>query len=252
MQTLLQVEQLTKVFSSRRGQEHKAVDGVSFSVGHHEKTAIIGESGSGKTSLAQMIMRLEDVSSGQIFFEGQNITHAKGRQLREVYQKMQMVFQMPADSFDPRRTLGDGIAESLRNRGWKKNDAMRKAEYLLAECGLEKEFLTRYPHEVSGGQCQRAAIARALAVDPVLLILDEATSALDATVQSDMIRLLVKLQEDRDISYLFISHDIALVQSFCDRILVMSQGKIVEDGRTEDVIRNPRSETAKQLMDSIL
>lgn len=252
MQTLLQVEHLTKTFSSRGGQEHKAVDDVSFSLGHHEKIAIIGESGSGKTSLAQMITRLEDVSSGEVFFEGENITHAKGRQLREVYQKMQMVFQMPADSFDPRRTLGDGIAESFINCGMKKKQAMRDAESLLGECGLEKEFLTRYPHEVSGGQCQRAAIARALAVNPLLLILDEATSALDVTVQREMIQLLAGLQEDRDISYLFISHDIALVQSFCDRILVMSRGKIVEDGSTEDVIQNPQSETAKRLLDSIL
>ena len=165
---------------------------------------------------------------------------------------MQMVFQMPVDSFDSRRRLGDGIAESLINRGMKKAEAWEEAERLLGECGLGKEFLTRYPHEVSGGQCQRAAIARALAIQPKLLILDEATSALDMTVQNEIIGLLDSLQEDRDMSYLFICHDLALVQAFCDRMIVMQKGKIVEKGTTDQVIRHPKHAYTKMLMDSVL
>ena len=252
MQTLLRVEHLTKDFSSHGGGTYRAADDVSFSLGYHEKMAVIGESGSGKTTLARMITRLTDATGGQIFLEEENITQAKGRNLRNIYQKMQMVFQMPVDSFDPRRRLGDGIAESLISRGMKKAEAWEEAERLLGECGLDKEFLTRYPHEVSGGQCQRAAIARALAIQPKLLILDEATSALDVTVQKEIIGLLDSLQEDREMSYLFICHDLALVQAFCDRMIVMQKGKIVEEGTTDQVIRHPKHAYTKMLMDSVL
>lgn len=252
MQTLLRVEHLTKDFSTHGGETYRAVDDVTFSLGVHEKMAIIGESGSGKTTIARMITRLTDVTSGQIFLEEENITWTQGRHLRDIYQKMQMVFQMPADSFDPRQRLGDGIAESLINRGMKKAEAWKEAENLLEECGLGKEFLNRYPHEVSGGQCQRAAIARALAIRPQLLILDEATSALDVTVQKEVMCLLDSLQEDRDISYLFICHDLALVQAFCDRIIVMQAGKIVEEGASDQVIRYPKHAYTKMLMDNVL
>ena len=252
MRTLLRVEHLTKDFSTHGGETYRAVDDVSFSLGFHEKMAVIGESGSGKTTLARMITRLTEATSGQIFLEEENITRAKGHNLRNIYQKMQMVFQMPVDSFDSRRRLGDGIAESLINRGMKKAEAWEEAERLLGECGLGKEFLTRYPHEVSGGQCLRAAIARALAIHPKLLILDEATSALDMTVQKEILGLLDSLQEDRDMSYLFICHDLALVQAFCDRMIVMQKGKIVEEGTTDQVIRHPKHAYTKMLMDSVL
>lgn len=252
MQTLLRVEHLTKIFSTHGKEEYKAVDDVSFSLGYHEKLAVIGESGSGKTTLTRMITRLSDATSGDIFLEEKNITRAKGRGLKEIYQKMQMVFQMPLDSFDPRYRLGDGIAESLINQGMHRKEAWAEAEDLSVQCGLQKELLTRYPHEVSGGQCQRAAIARALAIQPKLLILDEATSALDVTVQKEIIGLLDQLQKDRDMSYVFISHDIALVQEFCDRIIVMKNGKIVEEGPSEEVIRSPKNAYTKLLMDSVL
>ena len=172
--------------------------------------------------------------------------------MKGIYGKMQMVFQTPADSFDPRRTLGDGIAESLVNRGTAKKEAMARAEQLLGLCGLGKEFVKRYPHEVSGGQCQRAAIARAVAISPKLLILDEATSALDVTVQKDILELLTTLKEERNMSYLFICHDIALVQNFCDRVLVMYHGKIVEEGIPDDVIRNPKEDYTRNLISSVL
>lgn len=170
------------------------------------------------------------------------------------YQKMQMVFQTPADSFDPRRTLGDGIGESLRNAGMSAKDARREVERLLEKCGLPAEFANRYPHQVSGGQCQRAAIARAIAIKPRLLICDEATSALDVTIQAEILELLNQLrgQQGAGLSILFICHDIALVQKFCDRVLVMYHGRIVEQGNPDAVIQNPQNDYTKRLIDSVL
>ena len=163
-----------------------------------------------------------------------------------------MVFQDPVSSFDPRRTLGDGIGESLRNAGVSKAETEAQVRHLLEQCGLGAEFAGRYPHEVSGGQCQRAAIARALAIQPKLLICDEATSALDVTVQHQIMELLQSLRESSDMSYLFICHNLALVQTFCDRLLVMYEGKIVEEGTPDQVIFHPQSDYTKLLIDSIL
>lgn len=157
MEPILKVEALTKTFSGQR--EIAAVNGISFELFPGECLAIIGESGSGKTTAVNMISRLTDVTAGSIFLEGQEITHRKGKQLREVYRQMQMVFQTPTDSFDPRRTLGDGIGESLRNAGLTRKETQKRVEALLEKCGLPGEFANRYPHQVSGGQCQRAAIA---------------------------------------------------------------------------------------------
>lgn len=252
VESLLKAEHLTKTFHSQGREAYTAVDDVSFSMFPGEKLAIIGESGSGKTTVVNMVTRLLDVTSGTITLDGEDITHYRGRQMKKIYRKMQMVFQTPSDSFDPRRTLGDGIAESLINHGAGKKEAMLQAEDLLGLCGLEKEFAKRYPHEVSGGQCQRAAIARAIAIGPKLLILDEATSALDVTVQKDILELLTKLKEERNMSYLFICHDIALVQNFCDRVLVMYHGKIVEEGVPDEVVRHPKEAYTKNLIDCIL
>lgn len=252
MEPILQADHLTKVFTSQGRPDFTAVDDVSFAMEKGEKLAIIGESGSGKTTVVNMITRLLDVTSGTIVLDGQDITRAKGKELRQVYRKMQMVFQTPTDSFDPRCTLGDGVAESLCNSGVKKKEALLQAQNLLERCGLDREFAGRYPHEVSGGQCQRAGIARAIAINPMLLILDEATSALDVTIQKEILDLLTRLKEERNMSYLFICHDIALVQNFCDRVIVMHRGKIVEQGIPDEVIRHPQKEYTKNLIDSIL
>ena len=225
---------------------------MTFSIGQGEKVALIGESGSGKTTVAKMVARLLDSTSGTIILQEKDITHASGKKLRQAYQNMQMVFQMPLESFDPRRTLGYGIAESLRNQGYSKEAAAAECKRLLTRCGLEAAFAKRYPHEVSGGQCQRAAIARALAIQPKLLILDEATSALDVTVQAEILSLLDELQKNLNMSYLFICHDIALVQDFCDRVMVMHHGKIVEMGTTDEVIQHPKQAYTKKLIDSVL
>lgn len=252
MEPILKVEALTKTFSGQR--EIAAVNGISFELFPGECLAIIGESGSGKTTAVNMISRLTDVTAGSIFLEGQEITHRKGKQLREVYRQMQMVFQTPTDSFDPRRTLGDGIGESLRNAGLTRKETQKRVEALLEKCGLPGEFANRYPHQVSGGQCQRAAIARALAIEPKLLICDEATSALDVTVQKEIISLLNELRKQRgkNLSILFICHDISLVQQFCDRVLVMYRGEIVEEGTPDALIRAPKNDYTKRLIDSIL
>ena len=252
MDPIVKVEHLTKTFKSRGREDYTAVDDVNFSLYPGEKLALIGESGSGKTTVVNMLTRLLDCTSGRIILDGEDITNVRGKALREIYRKVQMVFQTPVESFDPRRTLGDGISESLVNHGMKKKEAMQEAIRLLSLCGLEDEFAKRYPHEVSGGQCQRAAIARALAIKPKVLILDEATSALDVTVQEEILSLLTKIKEEMDISYLFICHDIALVQNFCDRVLVMYQGRIVEEGIPDGVILHPKEEYTKNLIDSVL
>lgn len=254
MEPILRVENLRKTFSRQGQADFAAVNGIDFELFPGECLAIIGESGSGKTTAVNLIARLLDATSGSVFLDGREITHLRGRQLRQVYKTMQMVFQTPTDSFDPRRTLGDGIGESLRNAGVSRKETRKRVGELLKKCGLSPEFASRYPHQVSGGQCQRAAIARALAIEPKLLICDEATSALDVTVQKEIIELLnaLRSQQGRNLSILFICHDISLVQQFADRVLVMYQGNIVEEGTPEDVIRHPENDYTKHLIDSVL
>lgn len=250
MEPILKVNNLTKTFYDKG--EFTAVDHVNFELFPGETLGIVGESGSGKSTLAKLITRLMDPTGGSIVLGGRDITRVRGGQLREVYGQIQMVFQDPVGSFDPRRTLGDGIAESLRNAGLSKTETERKAAQLLEQCGLTQAFAKRYPHEVSGGQCQRAAIARALAIGPKILICDEATAALDVTVQQQIMELLRSLRESSGISCMFICHNLALVQSFCHRLLVMYEGKIVEEGTPDEVIFHPTSDYTKQLIDSIL
>ena len=228
MEPLLQISHLTKIFSDGKEDEYKAVDDVSFELFPGEKLAIIGESGSGKTTVVNMITRILDSTDGKILLDGEDITHYKRNKMKNIYRKMQMVFQTPTESFDPRCRLGDAVAESLRNAGMPKKEAMEIVKELFKQCGLPEDFMKRYPHEVSGGQCQRAAIARAIAIKPRLLILDEATSALDVTVQAEILQLLDALQEERQMSYLFICHDIALIEQCAHQIAVMYLGNVVE------------------------
>lgn len=252
MEAILKVSDLTKMFENRKKIEFYAVDHVSFQVMPGQTVGIVGESGSGKSTLAKLLCCLEEPTEGQIRLCGQEIGKRKGKKQREMYRKLQMVFQDPVSSFDPRRTLGDGIGESLRNHGMSREEAQKRVELLLEQCGLPEEFAGRYPHEVSGGQCQRAAIARALAIEPQLLICDEATSALDVTVQKQIMELLDRMRKEKNLTILFICHNLALVQSFCNQILVMKQGKIVEEGKPEEVIRHPQHAYTKQLVESVL
>ena len=254
MEPVLKVSDLTKVFTGRGHADLTAVDHISFELHSGECLGLIGESGSGKTTVVNMITRLLDATEGSVVLDGEDITRVRGKELRMAYRKMQMVFQTPADSFDPRRTLGDGIGESLRNLGLSREETKKEVARLLTECGLTSDFAGRYPHEVSGGQCQRAAIARALAVKPRLLICDEATSSLDVTIQKEIVALLNELRSQRggELSILFICHDIALVQQFCDRVLVMYRGRIVEQGIPDAIIRDPGDAYTRRLIDSIL
>ena len=249
---ILTVSGLTKTFKLQGREDVHAVKDVSFELFPGETLGIIGESGSGKTTLVNLITGLLPATTGTVTLAGIDVTACKGKALREAWKQMQVVFQTPTESFDPRRTLGDGIMESLRNNGVSKADALKRAEELLELCGLPKEFVKRYPHEVSGGQCQRAAIARALAIEPKLLICDEATSALDVTIQAEIITLLCELRQKLDMSILFICHDIALVQQFCDRVVVMYRGEIVEQGAPGTVIAAPKNAYTQDLINSIL
>ena len=248
---ILEVQNLKKTFLSGK-KSFTAVEDVSFFLNSGEVLGIVGESGSGKSTVAKMITHLTDITDGKIFFLGKDITHAKGKALRETYRELQMVFQTPAGSFDPRCTLGDGIGESLRNMGISKKETRNRVEKLLLTCGLTPEYADRYPHQVSGGECQRAAIARALAVEPKVLICDEATSALDVTVQKQIMELLMKLKKENQLSFLFICHDLALVQMFCDRVIVMHDGHVEEEGTPEEIIENPKTEYTKRLIESVL
>lgn len=235
----------------RQGKkEFTAVDSVSFRLYPHEVIGIVGESGSGKSTVARAVTRLLDVSSGEIFLNGREITRAKGNARRKIYRRIQMVFQSPAASFDPRRKLGDSIGESLKNGGMPGREVRGEVKRLLQQCGLPEKYMDRYPHEVSGGECQRAAIARTLAIRPEILVCDEATSALDVIVQKQIMDLLAELKEEYDMSYLFISHDLALVQDFCDRVIVMHNGKVVEEGKTDEVIMNPRNAYTRRLIEA--
>ena len=236
MDPVLTVNNLTKIFTRQGRADLTAVDHVSFTLHRGECLGIIGESGSGKSTVAGMITRLLDPTEGTVILDDEDITKARGRALRSAYRKMQMVFQTPAESFDPRRTLGDGICESLINSGKSREEVKREVARLLSQCGLTPDFAGRYPHEVSGGQCQRAAIARALAIKPMLLICDEATSA----------------ERGEGLSILFICHDIALVQRFCDRVLVMHKGKVVERGTPDEIIQQPKEDYTRRLIDSVL
>ena len=235
MQNILEAKDLKKVFYKNR-VPFEAVDGVSFHIGKGECLGLAGESGCGKSTIAKIITRLIMPEEGSVRLDG----------------KVQMVFQTPQDSFDPRRTLGDGIMEGMRNQGMGKKQAKERACEMLDLVELDRRFFYRYPHEASGGECQRAAIARALAVEPQLLICDEATSALDVTVQAQIAALLKRLQEENGMSLLLISHDLALVQYLCSRVLIMYQGKIIEDGIPDEVIQNPRESYTRLLVEAIL
>ena len=248
---ILEAQHLKKVFMSGK-KSMTAVDDVSFELRQGECLGIVGESGSGKSTIVKMITHLQSITEGNVILKGKDITHVKGKELREVYKDIQMVFQMPMESFDPRRTLGDGIGESLRNMGLSRKETRERVEKLLERCGLDKEYADRYPHQVSGGQCQRAAIARALAVEPSVLICDEATSALDVTVQKQILKLLMELKQKENFSFLLICHDLALVQAFCGRVLVLYHGETVESGTPDEIINHPKMDYTKKLIDSVL
>ena len=251
-QDLLRFDNVSMHFDDAAGRV-QAVDGISFSLARRELLGIVGESGSGKSTVAKLLTGLHTPTGGNILLDGKDITHAVGKERRTLYTRIQMVFQDAVGSFNPRRTIGAMIGETIcRLCTPDERNTKRRVAELLAEVGLLAAYADRYPHEMSGGECQRAAIARAMAVHPEILVCDEATSALDVSVQAKIIALLLHLQREHGMSLLFISHDLPLVSSIAGRVLIMQDGRIVEQGETPRVLQEPRNEYTKNLLRATL
>ena len=251
-QDLLRFDNVSMHFDDAAGRV-QAIDGISFSLAQRELLGIVGESGSGKSTVAKLLTGLHTPTSGNIFLDGRDITRARGKERRSLYTRMQMVFQDAVGSFNPRRTIGAMIGETIcRLCTPDERDTKRRVAELLTEVGLPSSYANRYPHEMSGGECQRAAIARAMAVHPEILVCDEATSALDVSVQAKIIALLLHLQREHGMSLLFISHDLPLVSSIADRVLIMQNGRIVEQGETSRVLREPSEDYTRNLLRAAL
>ena len=249
---LLRFDNVSMHFDDAGGRV-QAIDGISFSLARRELLGIVGESGSGKSTVAKLLTGLHTPTSGNIFLDGRDITRARGKERRSLYTRMQMVFQDAVGSFNPRRTVGAMIGETICRLCTPDARATEKrVAELLTEVGLPTSYATRYPHEMSGGECQRAAIARAMAVHPEILVCDEATSALDVSVQAKIIALLLHLQREHGMSLLFISHDLPLVSSIADRVLIMQNGRIVEQGETRRVLREPSEDYTRNLLRAAL
>ena len=244
---ILKVENLKKVYIKDKN-EFTAVNNVDLNIKEGECVGLVGESGCGKSSIARMITNLERHSGGDIFINDINMKEFNKK--KELYKQVQMIFQNPLDSFNPRIKLGNSIGEIKVNLGYNKREIKKEVIELLEKVGLSEDYYYRYPKEVSGGQCQRAAIARALLIKPKLLICDEPTSALDVSVQGQIINLLNEIKEKTKTSFLFISHDLALVQNFCDKIYVMYEGEIVEKGTRDQIINSPTHPYTKLLLSS--
>lgn len=231
----------------------KAVDGVSFGVKKGETLGLVGESGSGKTTIGRVIMRLIDATKGEVLFDGQPITKVKGKRLRQVRRKMQMVFQDPYASLDPRQQVKSIIEEPMRIHHVvrTRREADESAAKLVSTVGLNPDYLLRFPHEFSGGQRQRIAVARALAVNPEFLLLDEPTSSLDVSVQAQILNLLKALQKEFNLTYLFISHNLSVIRHMCDRVAVMYLGRIVEIADSNELFTNPKHPYTYALLSAI-
>jgi oligopeptide/dipeptide ABC transporter ATP-binding protein len=236
--SLLAVEDLHVTFSTHSGPL-RAVTGVSFTIAAGETVGLVGESGCGKSTLGRALLRLEAVSSGGITVDGEDVLTARGQALKRLRATAQMVFQDPYGSLNPRRRVGAIVAQPLLLAGRGRHAAHQRAAELLEDVGLAPDAAQRYPHEFSGGQRQRIGIARALALEPKLLICDEPVSALDVSVRAQVLNLLVALQRRRGIAYLFISHDLSVVEHLSDRVLVMYLGRIVESGSRERIWHHP-------------
>lgn len=256
--SLLEVRDLTKSFSSgrdwlgRRTKWSHAVKGVSFDLERGECLAVVGESGAGKSTVGRMVLRLIRPDSGSVIFDGVDVLATKPKQLRVLRQRMQMIFQDPYSSLDPRMTIKDAVAEPLlvhtdKDRATRE----REAAELLDRVGIGSRYLGRYPAELSGGQLQRVAIARALTMKPSLIVCDEPVAALDVSVRAQVLNLLLDLKEELGLAYLFVCHDLALVEVIADRVMVMASGEVVEADTTEQIFGNPRQEYTKKLLAAI-
>ena len=256
---LLTVKNLKKYFPLKKtlfGKTKswiKAVDDVSFTVRKGETLGLVGESGCGKTTLGRLILRLLSATDGEVIYQGQSIMNLSWKEMKPLRKKMQVIFQDPYASLNPRMTIGSAIMEPMiiHNLGADKKERIKKTEQLLEKVGLTGDMLYRYPHEFSGGQRQRVCIARALAVQPEFIICDESVSALDVSIQSQILNLFLDLQEELDLTYIFISHDLAVVKFISDEVCVMHKGKIVEQNTSFDIYKSPKEDYTKKLLRSI-
>lgn len=258
MERILNVQNLKKYFPIQDGiflhtvGQVKAVDGISFDVKQGETLGIVGESGCGKSTAARTILRLEEITDGNVWFDGEDITQKTRKELRALRPKMQMVFQDPYSSLNPRMTVGEIIGEAmLEHQLCQKKELADQVAAVMQECGLQASYMQRFPHEFSGGQRQRIGIARSLILHPKLVVCDEPVSALDVSIQSQIINLLLDLQEKRNLSYLFISHDLSVVEYISTRVAVMYLGNIVEMAETEELFQHPLHPYTKALMSAI-
>ncbi len=258
VEKLIEVENLKKYYPvtaglfARHVADVKAVDGVSLYINAGETLGLVGESGCGKSSLGRTILRLEEPTGGSIHYRGQDITSWKKKKLKDFRKEVQMVFQDPESSLDPRMTVGDSIGEALLVSGVdKEKERLERVNELLGRAGLNVEYGSRYPHELSGGQKQRIGIARALAVNPKLIIADEPVSALDVSVQAQIINLLMDLQRESGMAYLFIAHDLAVTQQVSDRVAVMYLGQLIELAERDELFTNPLHPYTVALMSAI-
>lgn len=237
---MLKIESLSKIYTTGliRKKEVKAVDNVSFEIKRGEILGIVGESGSGKSTIAQCITRLVEPTTGKIWFNGNDICKLKTRELYNVRKKIQLIFQDPDSSLEPKMTIGDSLKEALKIQ--KKTDTQKHTiNQLIDQVGLNPEHINRYPHQLSGGQNQRVVLARALSFTPEILIADEPTASLDVSVQAQMITLLQEICQKQQLTMLFISHDMEIVRRICDKTIVMYQGKMIESGNTNKVLEHP-------------
>ncbi len=250
--TILEVENLTKYFSTPGGMLH-AVDGVSFKVLEGRTLGIVGESGCGKSTTGRTILKLLEPTSGKIVFDGQDITGFSRKQMRSLRQEMQMVFQDPFSSLDPRQTVSQLISEPIiEHRLLKtKSDVEKRTLQLMETVGLAERYINVYPHELDGGRRQRIGIARALAVEPKLIVCDEPVSALDVSIQAQILNLLRQLQQDLGLTYIFITHDLSVVKYFSDDIAVMYLGQMVEKAPSDILFKNPLHPYTKALLSAI-
>ena len=251
---MIEVRNLTKVYRSGGivKTRHTAVEGVSFRLEQNHTLGIIGESGCGKSTIANLIMRLIRPTSGEILMDGTDTAGMKGKDLKQYRKQVQIVFQNPESSLDPRMTIRSSIREVLRNYDIVSLDTpeeQRFLAHLMDTVGLQEEQLDRYPRELSGGQIQRAVLSRIIALKPSVLIADEPTSMLDVSVQAQILALMQRMKEELKLAILFISHDLDVVRIFCDEVLVMYRGRIVEYGRTAEVLEHPKHPYTKGLID---
>ncbi|MFJ4173776.1 dipeptide ABC transporter ATP-binding protein [Microbacterium sp. NPDC089696] len=252
----VRVEGLTKDYRIRQGnfrsEPFRAVDDVSFTIPRGKTLALVGESGSGKSTVAKMVLKLEEPTSGLIEIDGQDVSHLSNAQAFGLRRRMQPVFQDPYGSMDPLRNIGSTIAEPLNiHRIGDQASRRERVLELLDQVSLPRELVTRYPNELSGGQRQRVAIARALALKPDIVVLDEAVSALDVLVQDQILKLLAELQSELDLTYLFITHDLAVVRVSSDFVCVMERGRLVEQGTVDEIFANPQQEYTDRLLKAI-